>query len=411
MTDTVVLEGEVSLVNQVDGEVELVNHVDGDPEVVVSVGGQGGGITDAVKTALLNCFQHVAWVDEDGQEYYDALYDALYAQTVVSITAVFEQGQAVIYSDDSLDDLKQYLTVTASYDDGTSAVVTGYTLSGTLTAGTSVITVTYEGKKAYFNVTVTERPALVSISAVYTQSGTVYEDTPLNDLKTDLVVTATYSDSSTATVPSADYTLSGTLTAGTSTITVSYSGKTTTFNVTVSTNMLYELPNATAFTGSNYIDTQLALMETDIDFTIMMKFVNGTPSNDARIFHCVNEAGQPYQGIQFYEKSSTLMFSGQSTTAVTLSSYPVTENTEINVCIRHEAGTTQYYLDGTVDGVRQAQYTMIKNKSAQLTNEPLYIGCAKNGTSRRYYWKGTINEFKIKGAYVSDSDVTAYLES
>ena len=53
----------------------------------------------------------------------------------------------------------------------------------------------------------------------------------LDSLKTDLVVTATYSDSTTATVTA--YTLSGTLTAGTSTITVSYSGKTTTFNVTV----------------------------------------------------------------------------------------------------------------------------------------------------------------------------------
>lgn len=77
-----------------------------------------------------------------------------------------------------------------------------------------------------------EPPAtLVSISAVYTQSGTVYDTDTLNSLKTDLVVTALYSDSTTATVTA--YTLSGTLTAGTSTITVTYSGKTTTFNVTV----------------------------------------------------------------------------------------------------------------------------------------------------------------------------------
>jgi hypothetical protein len=75
---------------------------------------------------------------------------------------------------------------------------------------------------------------LSSISAVYTQSGTVYPDTSLDSLKTDLVVTATYSDSSTQTVPAADYTLSGTLTAGTSTITVSYGGKTDTFTVNVS---------------------------------------------------------------------------------------------------------------------------------------------------------------------------------
>lgn len=77
-----------------------------------------------------------------------------------------------------------------------------------------------------------------SISAVYTQSGTVYDTDTLDSLKSDLVVTATYADSSTATIPGTDYTLSGTLTVGTSTITVSYSGKTTTFNVTVS-NLAY----------------------------------------------------------------------------------------------------------------------------------------------------------------------------
>ena len=59
-----------------------------------------------------------------------------------------------------------------------------------------------------------EPKTLVSISAVYTQSGTVYDTDTLDSLKTDLVVTATWSDTSTSTVASADYTLSGTLTEG-----------------------------------------------------------------------------------------------------------------------------------------------------------------------------------------------------
>ena len=75
--------------------------------------------------------------------------------------------------------------------------------------------------------------SLSSISAVYTQSGTVYTNTSLDDLKTDLVVTASWSDSSTSTVDSNYYTLSGTLTVGTSTITVTYLEKATTFSVTV----------------------------------------------------------------------------------------------------------------------------------------------------------------------------------
>jgi hypothetical protein len=72
---------------------------------------------------------------------------------------------------------------------------------------------------------------LVSISAVYTQSGTVYDSDSLDSLKTDLIVTAHFSDSTTQTVT--NYTLSGTLVEGTSTVTVTYGGKTTTFTVTV----------------------------------------------------------------------------------------------------------------------------------------------------------------------------------
>lgn len=73
---------------------------------------------------------------------------------VTSLSAVFNQGTAVIYDTDSLDTLRQYLTVTASYSTGSSAVVSGYTLSGTLTEGTSTVTVTYGGKTTTFNVVV-----------------------------------------------------------------------------------------------------------------------------------------------------------------------------------------------------------------------------------------------------------------
>lgn len=202
------------------------------------------GLTEDVKQALLQLAQKVAYIDAGGQTYYDDLYNALYPpKTVVSITAVFEQGSTVIYDDTALNDLKQYLTVTAVYDDNTTAILpdASYTLSGTLEAGTSSVTVNYNGVVTSFDVVVTARPTLSSITAVYTQPGTVYDTDTLDSLKADLVVTAVYSDSSTQTVPAADYTLSGTLTAGTSTITVSYGGMTTTFTVVV-TEYVVEIP-------------------------------------------------------------------------------------------------------------------------------------------------------------------------
>lgn len=113
------------------------------------------GLTDEAKMSLLNCFAHVAWTDEHGQDYYDKLETALTQKTLESITAVFVQGDTVIYDTDSLDDLKSTLTVTAHYDDGTSATVTAYELSGTLIAGTnSTITVSCGSKTATFEVLV-----------------------------------------------------------------------------------------------------------------------------------------------------------------------------------------------------------------------------------------------------------------
>lgn len=221
-------------------------------------GPAGPGITEDFRAAILQLASKVAYIDENGADYYQDLYDALYPTAgLLSITAVFTQGSTVVYDDSDLDDLRTMLYVVGHYDDNTDAEVTNYTLSGNLTAGTSTVNVSYLGKTTTFTVTVTARPTLSSISAVYTQSGTVLETDSLDSLKTDLVVTATYSDSSTETVPASDYTLSGTLTVGTSTITVSYSGLTTTFTVTVTagTEMLITNTYATSSTGGTWVSS------------------------------------------------------------------------------------------------------------------------------------------------------------
>lgn len=122
----------------------------------IKQGGSGSGLTEDAKVALLNCFAHVAWVDEHGQDYYDALEEALYPpRTLTSIGCVYTQS-GIVYNTDSLDSLRSDLVVTAYYDDSTTAVVTTYTLNGTLISGTSTITVAYSGKTATFDVTVTE---------------------------------------------------------------------------------------------------------------------------------------------------------------------------------------------------------------------------------------------------------------
>ena len=154
-----------------------------------------------------------------------------------------EEVQSLILSDTELEleeDTPQAITaVTIPYGATvlweTSNPLVATVVDGIVTGasnGSCTITATAGDKTATCDVSVSGFSELVSISAVYTQSGTVYETDSLDSLKADLVVTATYSDSSTEVVTL--YTLSGTLEVGTSTITVVYGGKITTFNVTVS---------------------------------------------------------------------------------------------------------------------------------------------------------------------------------
>ena len=114
----------------------------------------GGVFSNAAKRALLALLEKVAYIDENGQEYLDTLEQELFTVAVVSITAVYTQS-GTVYDTDELDSLRDDLVVTANYVDGTSETVMLYTLSGTLTAGTCTIAVSYGGKTTTFSVTVT----------------------------------------------------------------------------------------------------------------------------------------------------------------------------------------------------------------------------------------------------------------
>lgn len=113
-----------------------------------------GGFNDQVKAALLNLLDHVQYDDDNKEQYLTELANAMYRpHGVTYITAVFDESYEV-YATDTLDDLRPHLTVTAHWEDGSSEDVLSYTLSGTLTAGTSVITVAYSGKTTTVNITV-----------------------------------------------------------------------------------------------------------------------------------------------------------------------------------------------------------------------------------------------------------------
>lgn len=195
------------------------------------------GISDDVKTALLQIAQKVAYIDDDGADYYQDLYDALYPPVQTYTVTNTLTGCTTNNAAASVTENTPYsATITASSGYSLTGATVSITMGGTDITSTAYNNGTISIASVTGNLIITVTAVAVtlsSISAVYTQSGTVYTSDSLDSLKTDLVVTATWSDTSTSTVASADYTLSGTLTEGTSTITVTYEGKTDTFDVVV----------------------------------------------------------------------------------------------------------------------------------------------------------------------------------
>ncbi len=128
------------------------------------------GLPEGFSEKLIACLQQVKWIDPvAGPEAYQDLYDTLFPEEptvpVSSISATFDQGETVVYDDATLSSLKSMLTVVATFSDTTTATITsGYSLSGTLSEGTSTITVIYGEKTATFTVDVTHRMSLDDIA-------------------------------------------------------------------------------------------------------------------------------------------------------------------------------------------------------------------------------------------------------
>lgn len=134
------------------------------------------GLSTELKTALVGYFTHVMpnFDDTNGLAYVNAVLTALGAEirgesgeetpdepvipdepeqptkALTSISAAYSGGS--VPAGTAVSALTG-IVVTAHYSDGSTATVTGYTLSGTIAEGSNTITVIYQGKTATFTVT------------------------------------------------------------------------------------------------------------------------------------------------------------------------------------------------------------------------------------------------------------------
>lgn len=233
----------------------------------------GSGLTAAMKQAILQIASKVAYIDDQGQTYYDDLYDALYAITAIRLNTNSIQLTSIgATSQLTATTVPEGGAVTWSSSDTSVAMVDQTGLVTSVAYGSATITATAGSVSATCSVLIAAKTC-TGISATYTQPGVVYGGASLDSLKTDLVVTASWSDSTTTTLASTDYMLSGALEEGTSVITVSYAGQTDTFDVTVSVD-------------TTYIETILATLMVDTDFTLydntLLSESTGETSEDTR---------------------------------------------------------------------------------------------------------------------------------
>lgn len=369
-----------------------------------------GTLSYAAKQALLACFRHVAWIDDQGQSYYNALESELFPDTALeSITAVFTPEQAApvtidptrvsayittdgrwLASSDAysvcvpVTSGKRYkfqFTSTSSTDVGTifrfgfsdTNTPTEQTLIGLLrsTPQDYVATeITASGSYLVIQLSASVAPSVISNGFLsLTELGTVIYDTDnLNTLRQYLVVTATYSDSSTATVT--DYTLSGTLAVGTSTITASYGGKTDTFSVTVVKywDISWDYTMGTPIGNGWKTGTSLpGVMESDGFKLSSTSSAGGEFAHDPNIEDTegifevdltLSQIGSTYQGFCIFSPgmrlriySGKLWFNGSSTNTQTSQTQIASISANTKYTIRWEyvkANFARVYVDGTL---------------------------------------------------------------
>ena len=178
--------------------------------------------------------------------------------TLVSIEIKTNPNKTTYTTGEELDTTGLVLIATYS-DQSTKEITTGFSTSGynKNVSGTQTITVTFNGKTATFQVTVNEgQPQPGKTLDNITVSGPDKTSYLVGDSldTTGLVVTAHYSDGTTAVVTS--YTLStfDSSSTGTKTITVTFEGKTATFEVVVRTEQEQAVEDAKVIAIAEYMD-------------------------------------------------------------------------------------------------------------------------------------------------------------
>lgn len=321
-------------------DIDILNY--SKATVNVPVGVQPSG------TLVLNLSESVA--DRDCANYAKVTVNITKdssAPVLSSISATYSGGTVAAGTTlDSLTGISITATYTLSGYNGTltkSGITTGYTLSGTLTAGqTNTVNVTYGGKTATIQVPVAaEALVLDKLVVTYDNSTAVAAGTALSALNEVVKAQYTNGTQTAALTEGTDYELSGTLTAGqTNTITVTgkgtYAGLAAmTFSVTVEAEVVsatnYWISDSIAGANSGTTTFQISgLTSTDydniqyIDLGSEQTTKGSTPGIAVNQMRLKKESGTWTLKSVYRENSANDLSSSVTLTSVTLGSEAIT---------------------------------------------------------------------------------------
>ena len=176
-----------------------------------SFGAEVSGVVEWVESALVAGTNEYNWIftpqDTDNYNPVTDKYELTVEEVkLASISPDFIPGENKIYASDTLETLKQYLTVTGTNNDGSSVgVITEYELEGIIKSGICTITVRVGEVTATFDVTV-EQVDVTGIRISVAPDKTEYVAFESFDAS-GMVVTAVYANGSSKVIT--DYTVEG----------------------------------------------------------------------------------------------------------------------------------------------------------------------------------------------------------
>ena len=176
-----------------------------------SFGAEVSGVVEWVESALVAGTNEYNWIftpqDTDNFNPVTEKYELTVEEVkLASISPDFIPGENKIYASDTLETLKQYLTVTGTNNDGSSVgVITEYELEGIIKSGICTITVRVGEVTATFDVTV-EQVDVTGIRISVAPDKTEYVAFESFDAS-GMVVTAVYANGSSKVIT--DYTVEG----------------------------------------------------------------------------------------------------------------------------------------------------------------------------------------------------------